>query len=504
MMAEKQIDDVHHELQARMISMIRARNFLEGADALRKHDLSPTATLAVTDIRDRKLLGNGGGGAGGWGDPITAYIPRLSERQTQNDYHVYLMGALYPNYLSKIRQDFRGLIFSRAPVIELPPSIEPMLEDCDLRGTPIEEELENIVDELYSVSRYGWWVDMPEVPEGMNKKQAESMAIRPFLVRYKSEDIVNWEYGYVHNNITLTRVVLREDPETYRELFLDRYIDDSGQEAYAYKTRIWRKAKNASPGTKGEQRFVPNPDNTPMRAGKPIQEIPFYFFSPFGGSATPEKPMLDDLVMVSWSLYRSSALLEHARFTCGLATAVALGFNEDTDIVLGGLNVLRNTNPEASFEWAERKGDDCLPLERAMEQKTQMLMQMGSRMIEEAKKAAESAEALRIRSSGDTATCADVAQGVGRIASQALAFCAWWLGDDSPKVEIKLTTDYANNVADPAEITALNGAVISNTFTQTDFNRRMRKVGIIEADRTDQDIAMDLALAAERDTGTLE
>jgi len=505
-MSEKKIDEIHPALAARLKSMSRARDFLEGSDALRHHDLAAAGELkAPTDIRDRKLLGNGGSG-GAWGDPVSAYIPRLSVEQSYNDYCTYLMGALYPNYLAKTREDFRGLIFSKAPVMELPAIVKYMLEDCDSRGTPLDEELEAIVDELYAVSRYGWWVDMPEVPEGLTQMQAETMALRPFIVPYRSEEIVNWSYDYVDNRIVLVRVVLKDSTSSFRELWLDREANpDTGYESMIYRTRVWEKPEAAGTGPTiveaigrvlghggSGPAFVSGPVETPLMGAKPISEIPFYFFSPFGGKAEPGKPLLDDLVMVAWSLYRSSALLEHSRFTCGLATAIATGFQEDAEFKLGGLNVIATSNPEAAFQWAERKGEDCLPLERAVEQKTTMLIQMGSKALEQAKKAAESAESLRLRSSGDTATCADIAQAVGRIASQALDFCARWMGDQSPKTAVELTTNYAENVANPAEITALDKSVTARNLPKADFYARLRKVGVIEADRTDAMIEADL------------
>ena len=297
MMNEIKIDEIHPALAARLKSMSRARDFLEGSDALRRHDLAVAGELrAPIDVRDRQPIGNGGAG-GAWGDPVAAYIPRLSEHQSYNDYCTYLMGALYPNYLEKTREDFRGLIFSRAPVMELPAVVRYMLEDCDSRGTPLDEELEAIVDELYAVSRYGWWIDMPEVPEGLNQAQAETMALRPFIVPYRSEDIVNWSYDYVGNRVVLVRVVLKDSPSSYRELWLDRETDpDTGTESLAYRTRVWEKPAAAGKGPGiveaigralghggSGAAFVPGPIETPFMGGKPISEIPFYFFSPFGG-----------------------------------------------------------------------------------------------------------------------------------------------------------------------------------------------------------------------------
>lgn len=500
------IDQVHPELTARMTQYRRARDFFEGADALKAHDLSAsngTGQSQATDIRDKKTFGNGQRG-GYWGNPATAYLPRLSDEQSYNDYAVYVHGAMYPNYLDKTRADFRGLIFSKAPIVEIPPSIEYMRQDCDYKGTPIEEALEEVVEELYSVSRFGWWVDRPETPDGLSRNQEELAGLRPYIVPFRTEDIINWEYGHVGPRVTLTRVVVREG-DSLRELSLSPYNNNAGEAVWVYQTRVWTKAARgaiskameAITGKDGDA-YTPGPLIMPTLGGKYISEIPFFFFSPTGGKAKPGRPQLEDLVQVALSLYQSSALLEHSRFTCGLATALATGFPDETTFDLGGLNVIKNSMPEADFKWVERKGEDCLPLERAVEQKTKMLIALGSRMLEESKKSAESAEALRIRSSGDTATCADIAQSVGRIASQALAFCARWTGDQAPEVKIKLTTDYSAGVADAAEITALDKSVGAGHFSQSDFNAYLRRVGRIAEDRTDEDIEADLEVERER------
>jgi len=496
-MTETKIDAIHPGLSARLVQYRRARDFLEGADALRAHDMrGGSSTLQVTDVRDRKFLGNGGGAS--CGDPLRSYLPRLSSAQSLSDYNTYVMGALYPNYLQKTREDFRGLIFSKAPVLDLPASIAYMLEDCDYRGTPIEEALEAVVNELYAVSRSGWWIDRPATREGMSKLDEEAAGLRPYIVPYASEDIINWEFIRVGSRITLGRVVLREG-DGFRDLQL---LPADGE--YRYAVRVWTKVERGIVGKMiqtasgaGGDTYAPGPIEFPQMNGAPINEIPFYFFSPFGGDPEPSKPLLEDLVQCAWSLYQSSALLEHARFTCGLATALATGFSDDVAFELGGLNVIKNTQVDAKFSWVERKGEDCLPLERAVEQKTRMLIQLGSKALEEAKKDAESAEALRIRSSGDSATCADIAQAVGRIASQALAFCARWSGDGAPAVTIQLTTDYSTVAADPQEISALDKSVTAGHLAQVDFNARLRKVGILDAARDDESIANDLEAEQE-------
>jgi hypothetical protein len=467
-MNDMNVTSLHPYYSARLLQWQRCRDFFEGADALRKHDLACK------------------------GDAASAYLPRLSEKQSDGEYAAYVRRALYYNAPARTKDGLRGLVFSRDPQIVLPDGASAILEDADMRGTPLEEMLEEIVDELLEVGRYGVLVDYPRAGEFSSKLDEERSGLRPFMTGYQAEDILSWQTIQIGNMWTMGRVVVRElytkadntDAYLYRELFLEPLDPEVGG-ALVYKNRGWRDL-NAVPDT-----------GVPMMGGAPISEIPFYFYDPKGGRMKPEKPPLIDLIEVARSHYQTSADLEHASFACSVPTPYFLGFTEEeaSDIALGGLNGIVSTNPEAKVGYLEYSGGGVEPLEKRLSAKADMMAKLGSRMLAEDKKDAEAAETLRIRNSGESATLADIARAVGRIMTQMLAFAVKWMGLSSADVSVELNTEYTPASASPQEITALLAAVQANKLPVTDFVRRLRKVGLIESDRKDEDIEAELEAA---------
>ncbi len=467
----QKIDTVNPLLSARLSQYSQVRDFLEGAEALRSHD------FAVEGAADK------------------AYIPRL-KKQDNDAYAAYLRRGLYYNAVGRTRDGFLGLIFERDPVVDLG-TAEVLREDADLQGTPLVELFEETIEEVLATARYGWLVDRPEPAPNASKLDAEREGIRPYLVPYKNENIINWSIVRIGTRWKLGRVVLRESyikdgkaQTRYRELFLD--------EAGIYTVRIWNRADEQS-------EYVPDPEVTPRLKNEPIREIPFFFFDPRGGRPDPEKSPLGDIVEVARSHYQTSVDLEHARFTCSVPTPYFLGFTEEEaeSIVLGGLNGIQSTNADANVGYLEYTGQGIVPLENALVQKEAMMAKLGTRMLVDEKRSAETAETARIRASGENATLADIAKAVARIAAQALSFVARWMGSETP-VTVELNTNYVATGADASEISALLEGVISGKIAQRDFNARLREVGIIKPERTDEDIEADLEAAENQKDAAAE
>lgn len=467
-MSTLNVSDLHKDYTARLTQWQRCRDFFAGADAIRTHDLACKGAAA------------------------SAYVPRLSDKQTDAEYAAYIRRALYYNAPERTKDGLRGLVFFRDPEIVTPDGASAILEDVDMRGTPLEEMLEEIVGELLEVGRVGVLVDYPVAGEFPSKLDEERSGRRPFMTSYKAEDILNWQSSMIGTKWTLVRVVVRElytkadgtDDYLYRELFLEPMDPEAGG-ALVYKNRVWRDL-NAMPETV-----------IPSMNGGPIAEIPFYFYDPRGGRMKPQKPPLLDLIEVARSHYQTSADLEHASFACSVPTPYFLGFTdqEASDIALGGLNGIVSTNPEAKVGYLEYAGSGVDPLERRLAAKADMMAKLGSRMLAEDKKDAEAAETLRIRSSGESATLSDIARAVSRIMTQMLKFAVEWMGLSSEDVSVKLNTEYTPASASPQEITALLASVQAGNLPVTDFIRRLRKVGLIEADRDDETIEAELEAA---------
>lgn len=454
------ITNQHAEYQKMVQPWRRCRDFMDGADALRKHDIACN------------------------GDATTAYIPKLSPKQSNTEYEAYIRRALYDNVTRRTSNSLLGLVFSSDPETDISASIDYMTNDCDMMETPLIEMAAWIAAEVVNIGRCGILVDRPPSDKVESRLDAERGGYRPYFVPYTAEQITNWKLSRVGNRWMITRVVLAESPELYTELTLT---------AEGYGQTLWNKVKD-------KDEWIPKATVFPKMNGNAIMQIPFFFFGPRSGKCKIEAPPLIDLIEDARSWYQSSADLEHARFSCSVPTAYFLGFTDDEakSIVLGGLNGIVSTNPEAKVGFLEYTGQGTEPLERALEQKYKMMARHGVDLLSD-KKDAEAHETVRARVGLQTATLQDIAKTTSRILSQALTFASTWMGgSSSTKSTIVLNTEYMAAGIEPQEITALLASVQSGKLPIIDFIRRLRKGKIIEADRTDEEILEELALVEEQ------
>ena len=441
----------------------RCRDFIAGADALRDHDLA--------------CRGN-----------EYAYLERLSEKQSYAEYRSYIRRALYTNFPNKTKEIFLGMVFSKEPVMEVPRMLEDYLGDIDLRGTPLIEFVETSLDETLGVGRIGVLVDVPQSDEVRTQLDAKAGNIRPYFAMYKAESIIDWQTARINNRYQIVRVVLMESKILYRELLLD----DTG-----YHVVMWTADKE------GDE-LVPQAPLYPAMNGAPLDRIPFFFVGPKESTIDPELPPLLDIVEVSRSHYQSSADLEHARFACALPTPYFLGFSEDEaeGLSLGGLNGIVARDNQAKVGYLEFTGSGVSSLENALNQKQQMIAELGVEKLAGGN-GAETATAVQTRINLQTASLSDMARSISRTMSKALQMMASWAGTEEP-FSVSLNSDFIDNTINPQEISALMASVINGSLPLQDYIMRLKKIGVIDSSRAVDDVMKELAGFAEQDTGNAE
>jgi len=485
----RKISDQHADYQAMAFRWRRARDFLDGRDALLAHDLELWS-------RNRRSSGSRE-------NPLTllargAYVPPLSDSQLYADYYAYLNRGEYDNWVELSVNGFRGLIVGKGVGLEGVP--EFMVSDCDLEGTPLEEKIEDLLTEVLTVNRAGWLIDRPAAVEGMSQLDAEQQGVRPYIVDFKAEDIIFWRKARVGNAVKVVEVVLREPCEDaegkpdyrYRQLVLEPMALEDGTGIVGFASYSWTRRTS-------HDEYVKSAPSVPLLGNKPLSDIPFYFYDAHGGKADPQKPTIESLVLLALAHWQSSVDMRHGAFCVALPTPCFHGYPEDFEPVLGGLNTCISTNPDATENFLELTGQGLEPLRGIINDIEARIAKFGGRMLADEKKDAESTETVRLRSSGEVATLADVARAVARIAGQALSFANLWAGN-STKAVVTLQTDYAAVSIDSAMLTALDGALTAGHISQVDYNAYIRKTGIIEADRDDEAIEADL----ERDSAAAD
>lgn len=380
----------------------------------------------------------------------TRYLPLVSEKMKPGDYEAYKTRALFYSAMARTVQGLAGLIFRKDPEVTVPDALQQQLADCTLTGAPFSVFAQQSLQDVLIVGRFGVLLDVAT-------EEASRSRRRPYLVGYPAERIVNWQTIQRNGESVLSLVVLsetQEQPDTadkFRINEIQQYrVLELDAEGY-YKVSLW--ASESGGAYKIIQEYEPR-----FALGDRLDFIPFCFFGPSGISPAVEKPPLLDLANVNLSHYRSSADLEHARHFCALPTAVFTGFKIDTDkpVGIGSSQAIISEDPSAKAEFLEFKGQGVEPLERALESKEGLMAVLGARLLEPQKRAAETAETLRLRQAGESAVLRTIANTASQGFSLLLKWWALWGGFPAdPAPACLLNTDFVDSYLNPEEIKAL-------------------------------------------------
>lgn len=414
------------------------------------------------------------------------YLPKI-ETQSLNDYADYNDRAVWLGATGRTIDSLHGLINRKPTLVVAPSSMSDMVIDADLSGHSIEDIASINSRELLSVGRICLVVDFPKVNDFIeNETTAADFAsanIRPILITYKAESVINWKSERVNGVTQITKLVLTElvdsaiDAYTTKEIVqirVLRLIDG------IYNVEIWHE----NPNKEHKDKFILVDAFKPICNGKLIKYIPALIATTDGINTECTEPLLSDLAVLNISHYRTSASLENGAFWTGLPTPVIAGYqkqSEDDVITLGSSSAICLNDPASKWGFLEFSGQGLGALEKLMDRKEQGMAALGARLLTAPKAGVESASALEIRTTGETSTLAETS----RITSRALTICLIWMRDWSSitgDVSVKVNSDFVQTKLLQPEITALVAAYQSGAISyQTLFNN-LQKGEIIDAD----------------------
>lgn len=390
----------------------------------------------------------------------TNYLPKLKD-QSSDDYLSYVLRATFYNATWRTIVGLQGMLFRKPPTVDVSATVNPMLDDVTMGGVPLRIFALSVTEECLVVGRCGLFVDYPVVDaETMTLADAKAFNLRPSMSIYKAEAIINWRTRIINNKCVLSQVVLQEvyceqedeftdgKPEDrYRVLDLvDMQVGDTMQTVY--RIRLFKVNDKGDDEQIGEDSF-------PHMGGKTLDYIPFYFIGVDDTTPEVDEPPLLDLVDMNLAHYRVSADYEHGCHFTGLATAVISGYSiqEGEKLYIGSQSawVFPDPNATATFLSLDH---DFVALAANIEKKEQQMAILGARMLEQQKRAAESADMAAIHRTGEQATLASAAQSISMGIRNALQTFSNWAGATG-EVKFDLNRDFFPMPMDAPTLTAL-------------------------------------------------
>lgn len=459
------------------------------------------------------------------------YLPKLAG-ETAKDYEARKARALFFNASWRTIAGLSGMLMRKAPTVKVSKAAEAMLEDVTQSGVSLENLARAVAVECLTVGRNGLMVDYPkDTAPDLTVAQVEALNLRPKMVSYTAEAIINWEERWVRNKSVVSSVRLKEtasvpDPkdefkatseERWRVLDLAAPTVPEGDKApedwpeLAYRVRVF-KLKAGKKGVADTDFELVEGPFFPLLDGKPLPFVPFVFIGVDNTRPDVEEPPLVDLFYANVSHYQSTADVEHGAHKTALPQPWVAGIDgsppadspggyKKPTFYMGGSDIWMHPLVEGTFGMLEYNGTGLDAIEKRLERKEKHMAVLGARMLEDQKKEAETAEVAGMHRSGEQATLASQGKTCSAGIRQALEWFDLWAGGTGENVEFALNDEFMPANMTPEQLTALVQAWQNGALSPQDLFAKLQKGGVVADEQTFETQQTQIENAPPRLTG---
>lgn len=421
--------------------------------------------------------------------PNPADVTNAATRDAALIYYLnnYLARAVYLNVTGRTHDGLVGAVFRKPPLAELPAVLDYARENADGAGLSLEQVSKRIVSELMQAGNVGIMVDYPSAPLGLSAEDVQRAGLRARMTVYPVESVINIRAGVVNGLARLELVVMQEATEVpedaftvteqkrFRVLRLDGglYV----QELYAENGELLERLE-------------------PVANGSRLDYIPFAWCGAESNRVEWQMPLLYDIAAVNLAHYRNSADYEESLFIAGqpsLFISSDMSVQDFAQANPSGIQLgsrsghFLGMNGKAELLQAAPNG----PLREAMQDKLADMLAIGAKLVSSAA-GAETAEAARIRASGDASALETLVGNASEGIEAALEWMAAFMGADPGAVEFALNREFFPETMTAQDVMAFIQLADRGDIAQADVQERLRRAGWIRNDRTSEDIAADV------------
>lgn len=408
------------------------------------------------------------------------------------DYQSYLQRAQFFNAAGRTLDGLAGMLGRKPVMYTVPEGMEKYLENVDGKGHSFAQFVNMVCKDVLITGWGSVLVDMPKSGNTLSQLDVENKGLYAYMVYYKAESCINWDYNIDGRKQKLSYAILKEPMKVHS---VSRYatevkdywrvleIDENGD----YRQTLYN--------DKIEKIFEINPKS---KRGT-FKELPFSFMSV---SDYPQEPMMLDLINVNMSHFRKSADYENGLHWTGVPTPYERGWLPETKyddkgnevaqepMKLGGTQFLYFPPGTEQVGYLEFSGSGLSQLSQAMENDEERMAILGARIIAHEKKGVEAAETAKIHNAAENSVLAEFANNMSYQFEKLLRiYLEWTTGQEilQENVRVSINTDFDVATMSPAELTALVSLWQSGGIAKTTLFKNLKEGEIIDADRTFED-----------------
>jgi hypothetical protein len=339
-------------------------------------------------------------------------------------------------------------------------------------------------------------VDYPPVSGGVSRRDNLQGGVQATITRYDARSIINWRTTKVGGKHVLSLVVLaeaHEEPDGYGLTAETQYRELALVEG-VYTVRIWR--ENEKDWAVVEE-YIPR-----NSSGRAWTEIPFSFIGAVNNDPAIGPIPMYDIAVLNLAHWRNSADYEESVYLVGQPQPWLSGLDETWRDHMEQQGIYLGSRAPWLLPVSGQAGlMQALPntlAKSAMDQKEQQMAALGARLLQ-----AGGAVQTAYETASDDATAHSVLSIICDNVSAAYTKALIWAGEmmgATGKTSLSIPTDFVVDTLDAQELTALLAAVQAGKLPESDFWAKLREVGFIDPEKTDDEIREELAAAGTNAT----
>ena len=413
----------------------------------------------------------------------------------------YKNAAIWKPYPAKMIDSINGMLFKEnVNVSSDPESLEHLKSNFDGKGSDITSWAQETVKEMVSSNRMFSFVIYSDIDK------------KPYIRSFPFESVINWRSSFINGKEITEFVILKV--EEYDDITADKW----NTRKQTYYIELSLKNSNGNPydiienenynGTIADQEHIVDmgtyhyakyksystasqdagtlvEEYEVLAGGKAIDFIPFYIFSKNGTGWECGEPLINGVVDLSFGIYNNSAQYEVGMAQSATPTPVMLGFTpEEVNVAsLGAHGGIATSNHEAKVAYLENTGAGLGELRKAMDDKKADIADIGVYVLSDGRGGAETAEALKIRKTGENGILSDLAytieHGIKRLYEYASLFVSNpKLDNDVSEVNVTVNKDFDVGALTSKDIFTYYDMVTTGGMSLKDYYKILRRDGI--------------------------
>lgn len=403
----------------------------------------------------------------------------------------YIARAIFSNFTIGTRNALVGTATQKDPVLELPPGLEYLEDDCTEDRLTLKQLVRKGLGEIEEVGRFVMLTDFPAIELGKSGEEIKVLNPQARIRTYKAEDFINWDTNGILGGQVLNFAVLREEVrrrvDGYKWACEFQYrvleLDDNG--FYFYTLRD--KDDNIKLGPL-----------YPTYNGKLFDYIPLDIVGAEDNNVEIDESPLYPIAHVNFGHLRNSASYEdnldaHAQGTLFLTSTMSFSqWKEMTDVkpvMMGSRegHYIGQPGSEAKLVQLEAGQE----LANAMRQKEEQMLAMGAHIITQVSANAP-VETTQLNMGSKTSPLVNHVKNLEQGLLNQLYNCALFMGVNPELAVLDLPKDFIPKKADPQVMAQMLAQQMSGLLSKRIVRDYDRGVDLIPDGITDEDIDAEI------------